>query len=68
MVTIDTSSNVICYDKEGTKRWESIISGTSSPGSRLFDVNRDGTLDIIITTNDGLGYLVYFCESYVRCK
>nr|XP_022328926.1 protein DEFECTIVE IN EXINE FORMATION 1-like [Crassostrea virginica] len=53
MVTIDTSSNVICYDKEGTKRWESIISGTSSPGSRLFDVNRDGTLDIIITTNDG---------------
>lgn len=53
IITIDTSANVICYNKEGTKLWESVISGTSSPGSRLYDVDRDGTMDIIITTDDG---------------
>lgn len=53
IITIDTSANVICYNKEGTKLWESVISGTSSPGSRLYDVDKDGTMDIIITTDDG---------------
>lgn len=53
IITIDTSANVICYNKEGSKLWESVISGTSSPGSRLYDVDRDGTMDIIITTDDG---------------
>lgn len=53
IITIDTSANVICYNKEGTKLWESVVSGTSSPGSRLYDVDRDGTMDIIITTDDG---------------
>ncbi|XP_048732051.2 uncharacterized protein LOC125648988 isoform X2 [Ostrea edulis] len=56
LITIDTSSNVICYNKDGSKVWESTISGTSSPGSRLYDVNKDGVLDIIITTNDGYIY------------
>lgn len=53
IITIDTSANVICYNKEGSKLWESVISGTSSPGSRLYDVDKDGTMDIIITTDDG---------------
>lgn len=53
IITIDTSANVICYNKEGTKLWESVVSGTSSPGSRLYDVDKDGTMDIIITTDDG---------------
>lgn len=53
IITIDTSANVICYNKEGTKLWESVVSGTSSPGSRLYDVDRDGKMDIIITTDDG---------------
>lgn len=56
IITIDTSANVICYNKEGSKLWESVISGTSSPGSRLYDVDRDGTMDIIITTDDGFIY------------
>lgn len=56
IITIDTSANVICYNKEGTKLWESVISGTSSPGSRLYDVDKDGTADIIITTDDGYIY------------
>ncbi|XP_062604157.1 uncharacterized protein LOC134265978 [Saccostrea cucullata] len=53
LITIDTSANVISYNKEGVKLWESTISGTSSPGSRLYDVTGDGVLDLIITTNDG---------------
>lgn len=56
IITIDTSANVICYNKEGSKLWESVISGTSSPGSRLYDVDKDGTMDIIITTDDGFIY------------
>lgn len=59
IITIDTSANVICYNKEGTKLWESVISGTSSPGSRLYDVDKDGTTDIIITTDDGSALLIF---------
>lgn len=66
IITIDTSANVICYNKEGTKLWESVISGTSSPGSRLYDVDKDGTADIIITTDDGSALLIFFCRLLLK--
>ncbi|XP_022103687.1 protein DEFECTIVE IN EXINE FORMATION 1-like [Acanthaster planci] len=53
MVVMDTSSNVMCLDVTGKELWDSQISGSSSAGSRVADINRDGSLDIVIATNDG---------------
>ena len=50
---MDTSANVMCYDTSGQVVWESDVSGTSSSGARLADVNLDGALELVITTNDG---------------
>lgn len=53
MVVMDTGGNVLCLGTDGDTLWESEITGTSSPGSRLYDLNEDSSLDVIITTNDG---------------
>ncbi|XP_038075414.1 protein DEFECTIVE IN EXINE FORMATION 1-like [Patiria miniata] len=53
MVVMDTSSNVMCLDVTGHELWDSQISGSSSAGSRVADINQDGILDIVIATNDG---------------
>ncbi|KAJ8308441.1 hypothetical protein KUTeg_013315 [Tegillarca granosa] len=53
IVTIDTSGNVVCMTSNGITVWESEINGNSSAGSRLYDVNNDGVLDVIIATNFG---------------
>ncbi|XP_033626702.1 protein DEFECTIVE IN EXINE FORMATION 1-like isoform X2 [Asterias rubens] len=53
MIVLDTSSNVMCIDTTGKELWDSQISGSSSAGSRLADINQDGVLDIVIATNDG---------------
>lgn len=53
IVTIDTSGNVVCMRTDGTTVWEAEINGNSSAGSRLYDVNSDGYLDVIIATNFG---------------
>lgn len=54
IIIIDISVNVICYNKEGSKFWEFVIFGILSFGSRLYDVDRDGKMDIIIIIDDGL--------------
>lgn len=54
IIIIDISVNVICYNKEGIKFWEFVIFGILSFGSRLYDVDRDGKMDIIIIIDDGL--------------
>ena len=53
IVAMDTSANVMCYDTSGKVVWESGVSGTSSSGARLADVNLDGALELVITTDDG---------------
>ena len=53
LVAIDTSGNVVCLNSDGTLAWEVEISGTSSPGSRLVDVDNDGYLELLIPTNTG---------------
>lgn len=53
LVAIDTSGNVVCLNSDGTLAWEVEISGTSSPGSRLVDLDNDGYVEILITTNTG---------------
>ncbi|XP_033735102.1 protein DEFECTIVE IN EXINE FORMATION 1-like [Pecten maximus] len=53
MVVVDTGGNVLCFGADGDTIWEAEISGNSSPGSRLYDLNEDSTVDVIITTNDG---------------
>ncbi|XP_072032542.1 uncharacterized protein [Amphiura filiformis] len=53
LVVIDTSGNVMCFDNRGNVQWEAEISGSSSPGSRVADVNQDGHLDVVIPTNNG---------------
>lgn len=54
IIIIDISVNVICYNKEGSKFWEFVIFGILSFGSRLYDVDKDGIMDIIIIIDDGL--------------
>ena len=53
LIAMDTGGNVICLNDDGTVTWEVEISGTSSPGSRLVDIDRDGNVDVIIPTNEG---------------
>ena len=53
LVAIDTSGNVVCLNNDGTMAWEVEISGTSSPGSRLLDVDNDGYPELLIPTNTG---------------
>ena len=53
MVFIDTSGNVQCANADGKIIWEAEISGNSSPGSRIADINNDNIPDVIITTDDG---------------
>ena len=53
LVAIDTSGNVVCLNNDGTLAWEVEISGTSSPGSRLLDVDNDGYPELLIPTNTG---------------
>ena len=53
MIVLDISSNVMCIDTTGKELWDSQISGSSSAGSRLADINQDGVLDIVIATHDG---------------
>ena len=53
LVAIDTSGNVVCLNSDGTLAWEVEITGTSSPGSRLVDVDNDGYVEILIPTNTG---------------
>ena len=53
LVAIDTSGNVVCLNKDGSLAWEVEISGTSSPGSRLVEVDQDGYVEIILPTNTG---------------
>ena len=53
IVAMDTSANVMCYDTSGKIVWESGVSGASSSGARLADINLDGTLELVIATDDG---------------
>ncbi len=53
IVVMDTSANVACYDAQAQLLWEASVSGTSSSGARLADVNLDGSLELVISTNDG---------------
>ena len=53
MVFIDTSGNVQCANAAGKIIWEAEISGNSSPGSRIADINNDNIPDVIIPTDDG---------------
>lgn len=63
IIIIDISVNVICYNKEGSKFWEFVIFGILSFGSRLYDVDKDGIMDIIIIIDDGLVF--FFCRLFL---
>ena len=68
LVAIDTSGNVACVNNDGTLAWEVEISGTSSPGSRLVDVDSDGYVEVLIPTNTGYSNLVFRQLIYVYRK
>ncbi len=54
IVAIDTSAHVTCYSAtSGEMIWESEISGSSTAGARLADMNTDGIPDLIIAADDG---------------
>ncbi|XP_074662605.1 uncharacterized protein LOC141915100 [Tubulanus polymorphus] len=53
MIFVDTSGIVVCLGVDSKVIWEQEISGSSSPGVETADLNNDGILDVIITTNDG---------------
>ncbi|XP_076442977.1 uncharacterized protein LOC143281614 [Babylonia areolata] len=58
LIAIDVSGNVLCFRGDGSTVWTSEISGSSSPGSRIADTNRDGILDVIVPTNEGDIYVL----------
>ncbi|XP_013387693.1 protein DEFECTIVE IN EXINE FORMATION 1 [Lingula anatina] len=58
MIAVDTSANVVCYSSLGKQLWEVQISGTSSAGSRVADVDGNGRLDVVVATNDGKIYVL----------
>ncbi|ESO96510.1 hypothetical protein LOTGIDRAFT_159926 [Lottia gigantea] len=58
LITIDTNGNVKCLTPDGSVIWESETGGTSSPGSRIADLNQDDQPDIIIPTNTGDIYVL----------
>ncbi|KAK3093746.1 hypothetical protein FSP39_019620 [Pinctada imbricata] len=58
LIAMDTDGNVVCYNKDGSRFWEAKISDSSSAGSRLFDMNKDTVLDVLIVTNDGNFYVL----------
>ena len=53
LIAVDTDGNVLCFHGDGSTVWTARASGTSSPGSRVADVNEDGVMDVIVPTNDG---------------
>ncbi|XP_071948271.1 uncharacterized protein [Antedon mediterranea] len=53
LVIIDNSGNVMCLNSAGDVVWEAELSGTSSAGSRVVDLNGDGKLHVIVASNDG---------------
>jgi len=53
LVAVDTSGNVVCLNGDGTLFWEVKISGDSSPGSRLIDIDNDGYPEVVVPTNEG---------------
>ncbi|XP_041353729.1 protein DEFECTIVE IN EXINE FORMATION 1-like isoform X2 [Gigantopelta aegis] len=52
IITMDTSDNVSCLDHNGNLQWEQELSGVGA-GSRIIDINHDGTLDVVVATSDG---------------
>ena len=50
---MDISANVMCYHRSGKLLWETQLSGTSTAGMRVGDINGDGRLDVVMATNDG---------------
>ena len=50
---MDTSSNLMCYHSNAKLVWETQVSGSSTTGPRVADINQDGILDIVMGTNDG---------------
>ncbi|CAH1792446.1 unnamed protein product [Owenia fusiformis] len=53
IIAIDTSGTIRCIDTTGATIWEAKISGTSSAGSQIANVNNDAHLDVVVATNDG---------------
>ena len=53
IVATDNRNNVAVFSSIGAEMWEKQISGASSQGPTLGDVNGDGTVDVIICTTNG---------------
>ena len=60
LVVMDTSANVMCFDSRGKRLWESSVSGTSSAGSRVADMDGDGKMEVIIAADDGSVALILY--------
>ena len=59
ILAVDTSGNVACFDRTGRTLWESEISGSSSSGIRLADINGDEKYDLLLTTDTGDFYVLH---------
>ncbi|XP_078000278.1 uncharacterized protein LOC144452928 isoform X2 [Glandiceps talaboti] len=53
ILVTDTGVNVVCLSSHGKVLWDRSLSGSSSAGSRIADINSDGVLDVVIATNNG---------------
>ena len=53
IIATDASGNVLCFSPTGEVVWENQLSGTATAGARVADLDLDGQLEVILTTNDG---------------
>jgi len=53
LVASDSRNNVAVFKHNGDELWERQITGSSSQGPTLGDVNGDGTVDVIVCTTSG---------------
>ena len=53
LILQDLGGNVLCYDSDGNRLWETPVSGSKPMDMRVADVDEDGRLEIVVVCEDG---------------
>ncbi len=53
MITTDTGGVISAYSPDGSTVWESQLTGATTSGTRVADINKDGKLEVVFNTDEG---------------